>query len=305
MKVLIAGASGLIGKNLGSHFSRLGYTVVALSRSPESQSETSSSSHIIWKQWRENDASDWQDELKGCDVAINLVGESLAGKRWTKSRKELLLSSRVNACKLFIKAIKESSHKPKTYVQASAIGIYSSGQELITEEDGDKGGNFLADLSAEWEKASEGIELLGIKRIILRIGLVLSHDSLIISKFKVPFKFFIGGHLGDGSQMMSWIHMDDLVNATEFVIKNSHESHIYNLTTPNAVSLKVFCKTLAKTLHRPSWLHVPAFILKLLFGKEMANLIMLSGETVIPDNLRKMGFIFKYPKIEPALRSLF
>lgn len=302
MKVLIAGASGLIGKYLIAHFTNLGYTIVGLSRSASPQHETSP--NIKWKLWKENDASDWQDELENCDVVINLIGESITGKKWTKERKEELLSSRVNACNLFVKAIANAKRKPKTFFQASAIGIYSAGQDSISEDNGEKGGNFLADLTIEWEKASEKIEQYGVKRILLRIGLVLAPDSLIITKFKLAFMFFAGGHLGSGKQIMSWIHMDDLITAISFIISNSKDSHIYNLTAPHPVTMRKFCNILGKSMYRPSWLHVPGYVLKLLFGKEMAEQTMLSGETVLPANLLKLEFAFKYPAVYSALISI-
>lgn len=303
MKILIGGASGLIGRALIDHLTNLGFKVIALSRSPEQHDNSYPA--IKWKKWRDNDASDWQQDLENCDVIVNLIGESLAGMRWTKERRRLLLSSRVDACNLFVKAISAANNKPKTFVQASAIGIYSTGQDLITEDDGEKGGNFLADLTEDWERASEKIGSYAVKRILLRTGLVLASNSLIISKFKLPFNLFAGGHLGNGRQIMSWIHIQDLVQAVSFIIANNRESHIYNLSSPNPVSMKEFCKALGKAMNRPSWLHVPAFVLELLFGKEMARQTMLSGEAVLPINLKKLEFTFQYPEIGPALKSLF
>lgn len=298
MKILIAGASGLIGRYLINAFSKKNYKIIALSRNPQNQINKN---NIIWKKWHSKDPSDWLTELESTDVVINLIGESIAEKRWTNRRKRILLNSRVDACNLFVRAFSETKNKPSTFIQSSAIGYYAPGEEI--DEDSPAGTDFLADLTVKWEEATVALKKMGINRILLRTGIVLADESLIIKKFKLPFSFFIGGHLGNGQQIMSWIYIDDVVDSILFLLENTHSSQIYNLTAPNPVNMKEFCKKFGNKMRRPSWLHVPAFILKLLFG-QVAKETMLKGHKILPGNLIKTGYNFKYSDIHQAINSL-
>ena len=298
MKILIAGASGFIGNYLIRAFIEKGYSVTGLSRSPQKQLQSKS---LSWKKWQNNDFSDWLADFESSDVVINLMGESLAGKRWSNNRKKVLLESRVNSSALFVKAFEECKSKPDLFIQTSAIGYYADAP--FSNEQSPPGNDFLSEITIKWEKATEAIEQMDGNRVIIRTGVVLAEDSLIIKKFKLPFKLYAGGHLADGQQIMSWIHIDDLVNSIQFIIENVKKSQIFNCTAPNPVTMEEFCKKLAKKMKRPSWLHVPAFILKILFG-QMAEETMLKGHKILPENLLKSGFKFKYEDITSALNSL-
>jgi uncharacterized protein (TIGR01777 family) len=298
MKILIAGASGYVGKAITASLISLNHQVVALSRNPERYVQRNNG--IIWKRWIDNDPSEWLTDFESCDVAINLIGESIGAKRWSHERKKALLDSRVISVETFAQAFNSSENFPQIFIQTSAIGIYPSDLDEELDENAAKGDSFLAGLTSLWENSVKAIPGNKVNVSLLRLGLVISNESIIIKKFKLPFKLFVGGHLGNGRQMMSWIHLHDLVSAILYLIENKTEGGIYNFTAPNPVSMKEFCKQLGKTLRRPSWLPVPAFVLKLVFG-EMANETMLSGQRVIPKKLLDNGFEFKYPIISDAL----
>jgi hypothetical protein len=300
MNILIAGASGLIGQSLIKELLKAGHTITALSRFPQQQMKQQ---NLVWRKWQNGDFLPWKDDLLRSEIIINLVGESIAGKRWSKKRKEQLLNSRVNAGRLFVSALKETNARPELFIQASAIGVYNPGQHKI-DESAKTGGGFLADLTIKWEQSTAEIESMGIPRIILRIGLVLAADSLLIKKMLLPFKFFIGGPVGNGNQIMSWIHQDDLVDIILFLIEVKSPA-VYNLTAPQPVSMKEFCKAFGQAVNRPSWFRVPAFTLKILYGKQMAEQTILAGDEVLPVNLQKQGYGFRYTNICPALKSLF
>jgi len=298
MKILIGGASGFIGRYLLNELNGKGYTIVALSRHPEKQT---GQKNISWRKWQDGDTSDWQDEMENSDVVINLIGESLAAKRWTESRKKVLVESRVKAGQLFLKAFEKSKNKPRLFIQSSAIGYYAIMPS--SDEKSPAGNDFLAQTCIKWEESTKAIEEMDCNRIILRTGLVLANDSLLIKKFKLPFFIFIGGHLGNGQQIMSWIHITDVIRSVLFMIENVTSSQVFNLTAPNPVTMREFCKRLGKTMKRPSWLHVPAFVLKIIFG-QMAKETMLKGHKVLPENLLKSGFDFKYREIGPAFDNM-
>jgi uncharacterized protein len=298
MKILIAGASGFLGRYLIEAFRNRNYRIVALSRNPQGQKKQE---NLTWKKWNSGDLSEWLDEFENSDVVINLVGESLASRRWTQKRKKVLLESRINSCKLFVRAYEMAKKKPAMFIQSSAIGYYAAASS--SNEKSPAGDDFLADISVKWEQATEAIENFAVNRIRIRTGVVLADDSLIIKKFKLPFRFFIGGHLGTGQQIISWVHIDDVVQAIQFIIDNVKSSQIFNLTAPNPVSMEEFCQKIGQKMHRPSWFHVPAFLLNILFG-QVAEETMLKGHKIIPENLLKAGYNFRYNDIDKALSDL-
>jgi len=289
MKILIAGASGYIGRQIVKKLLKDGHSIVALSRTPKRQK---THEMLIWKQWRNNDATDWKEELKSTDAIVNLIGEGIVDKRWSSKRKDQLLSSRIDPINLFISVLKESKNRPAQFIQASAIGVYKAGQNGILDESIQTGGSFLADLTVKWENASKDISDLGIIRFIARIGLVVSSESVIIKKFKLPFSLFVGGHLGNGKQWMPWIHLDDVGSAISFLIEKNPAAGEYNLTSPNPVRMKEFCKALGKSMNKPSWMHVPAFVLKIIFGQMAKETMLAELGQYHPKRLQESGFKF-------------
>lgn len=304
MKFIICGASGYLGKNLIKRLVAENHHIIALSRTPGRQNANTTPG-LNWKKWKNEDYSDWIDEINKDAVIINLIGEQIAAKRWTEKRKKELLESRVNSGKLILNAIKSAAEKPAVLLQASAIGIYTSaqGEDTSVDEQSATGGNFISDLVVQWENSTGEAESLGIKRFVLRTGLVIGKESELMKKFALPFKLFIGGPLGSGNQMMSWVHVDDFVESALYLINNNCESGAYNLTAPNPVTMKDFCKELGEYFKRPSWLPVPSIALKILFG-QMAEQTMLTGEKVLPKALLESGYKFKYADLKSALKFI-
>ncbi|MCJ7735246.1 MAG: TIGR01777 family oxidoreductase [Anaerolineales bacterium] len=300
MKILITGGTGLIGTALRKSFQQDNHEVVFISRKPDQAS--GSTKAISWE------INAIVHELSDTDVVINLAGTSISGSnpllmRWTPYRKSLILSSRVEAGKLITEAIQLSSNKPGVLIQASAIGYYGNTGSDPVDETNLPGADFLASVCQEWEKSTAPVESLGVRRVITRIGLVFSEDGGLLPLLALPFRFFIGGVIGSGNQVLSWIHIHDVVQAIKFLIEQPQTQGIYNLTAPNPVDNQAFAQSLGKTLNKPVWLPVPAFIFKLGLGE--AATLALDGRQVFPTRLLKAGYQFKYLTLQPGLDNIW
>jgi len=305
MRIIIAGGSGLIGRALTSALITDGNDVIILGRNPGKAVGMPSAVKIL--QWDGKTIGDWGSEMNNCDVVINLVGENLSGNgvlpsRWTKERKERLLFSRVDAGKVLSKAIETSIKKPSVFIQASGIGIYGTQREKLFTEESDVGNDYLANLSKLWETSSEQVETLGVRRVVVRSGVVLSPKGGALRPIILPYKFFIGGPIGDGQQVYSWIHIEDEVNAIRFLIKQDQASGVFILSSPNPVTNDEFGRTVSSVMKRPHYLQIPGFAMRLAFG-EVANMV-LEGQRVIPTKLLSEGYRFKYPTLVEALTNL-
>ncbi|MGD9486780.1 MAG: TIGR01777 family oxidoreductase [Calditrichaceae bacterium] len=302
MRIIITGATGFIGTHLTKRLTDSGHKVIALSRNPKN-AQRILGNEISCLQWAGKDTTPWLDQLNGDYGIINLAGENIAAGRWSADRKQKILRSRVDAGEIIVNAVRQAAKKPEFVMQASAIGIYGSSRELIFDEETLPGKGFLADVCKRWEESSKEIENMRIRRIIIRTGVVLGQNGGIMKKMSLPFKLFIGGPPGDGKQGFSWIHMDDEVRAIQFLLESKHQKGIFNLTAPNPVFMTDFTKIYGKALNRPSWLPVPSFVLKTLFG-EMAEEVILSGQKVMPKALLKAGFTFNFPDLKNAVNDL-
>lgn len=285
-KIIGTGLSGLVGKPLCEAL-KSRYDVMKLSR--------------IWDNGKIN-PSNWDAELNGAEAVINLSGENIAGKRWTAKQKEELRNSRIQTTRELVKAIAQAHPKPKVFLSGSAIGYYGARDEARVGEASAKGSGFLPDLCEEWEREALKASAYGVRVVLLRTGIVLAKNGGALAKMSPPFKMFIGGPLGSGKQFMSWIHIDDEVNAIIKCLEDERLKGPVNLTAPNAVSNKEFSKILAKTLHRPCLAPVPPIALKLLLG-EMSEML-LTGQNVYPQALIDAGYQFKYPELATALADL-
>jgi NAD dependent epimerase/dehydratase family enzyme len=278
MRIIIPGGSGLIGQALTKDFLKDRNEVIILSRSPEKTKEIPAEVKIV--HWDGHSLGDWANIFKGADAVINLAGASIAGEnllkmRWTESRKRAIVESRLNAGAAVDEAIQAVNDRPKVLVQSSAIGFYGP-------------------LGNEPE--------LGVRRIVLRTGLVFSRDGGIFPLLKLPFSLFMGGPLGSGKQVISWIHIDDMVSAIRFLIENQQTQGIYNLTAPNPVTNKEFSLALGAAMKRPSFVPVPGFAMKLTLGE--VSTLALDGQRVIPRRLLEAGYGFKYKRLGDALTQL-
>ncbi len=291
MKILITGGTGFIGSSLVEELSLSGYELIVLSR--DKHENKNGISFIQWE------SESLKEAVSKADIVINLAGEPIANKRWTGEQKKLIYDSRVAATRLLVRAINSSANKPKKLISASAIGFYGNRYDEIVTESSSCGVGFLADTCKDWEEEANKAET---NVLILRTGLVLGSGGAL-KKMLMPFKMFIGGPLGPGSQYMSWIHLHDMIQLIKFLVENKDVTGIINATSPNPVTNKEFSNVLGSILTRPSFMTAPAFALKLLLG-EMASLL-LEGQKVLPERALQYGYKFKYSELEGALRSLF
>lgn len=306
MRVIITGGSGLIGQALGKELSQHGYEVIvlsrSLSRSPEA-SQGSGSDNIRIVRWDGKTALGWGELANEAKAIVNLAGANISGGRWTDAKKRLILQSRVDAGSAVTQAVESVSTKPQVVVQSSAVGYYGAhGDEPVTEA-APVGQDFLAGVCVKWEASSAGVENAGVRRVIVRTGVVLSDRGGALPLMTLPYRLFAGGPIGSGRQWFPWITLADEVGAIRFLIENPAALGVFNLSAPNPLTNREFGKVLGKVLRRPSYFPAPAFLFKLLFG-EMST-ILLDGQRQIPERLLKLGYSFRFQQAEQALREIY
>lgn len=296
MRILITGASGLIGKALQRSFKEKGYEMLLASRS-----EPKTESHVQWDAdtgFHEKDL----ERLEGLDAVIHLAGESIAGLRWTEEKKKAIRDSRVFGTRSMIETFDKLKAKPKVFISGSAIGFYGDRGDEEMKESSPAGKTFLSETSKEWEAESRRAEDLGIRTVLLRTGIVLSKDGGALATMMTPFKLGVGGVIGDGKQWMSWISLEDVVGVVNFVLENENVRGAVNNTSPNPVTNEEFTKTLGNVLYRPTFLPLPEFAVHMIFG-EMGDALLLDSTRVIPKRLKDAGYEFKYPELRAALEK--
>lgn len=292
MKVLIAGASGLVGSALIPALEAEGAEVTRLVRSPARAGEI---------EWHPNNDQIDAAGLEGFDAVINLAGENIAGGRWTDEHKRKIRDSRVNGTHLLSEAIAKLSTRPGVFICASATGIYGDRGDEELDEQSDSGGGFLAGVCREWEHATEPAVQAGVRTVNLRFGPILSHEGGMLAKLLTPFKMGMGGKVGSGKQYISWVAIEDAIEATKLALKDESFRGPLNVVSPNPVTNEVFTKALGHVLSRPTALAMPAFAVRLAFG-EMADEMLLVSQRVIPKRLTDAGYEFQQPELEAALR---
>jgi hypothetical protein len=300
MRIIISGGTGLIGRALSAALVGDGHTVIVLTRNPTNVQGMPNAVQL--RRWDGKTGEGWAEVIDSADAIVNLAGEGIADSRWSAERKRRIGQSRIQAGNALYSAIKAAANKPKVFIQASAVGYYGTHQDEIISETSAVGNDFLAKVCFDWEAASAPVKHLGVRRPVIRTGVVLSNAGGAFPKQAAPFKFFIGGHLGSGKQWYPWIHIDDEVNAIRFLLEEEKADGAYNLTAPNPLTNRQFSEVLGKVMGRPLLAPVPAFVLKTLFG-EMST-VLLDGQRAIPLRLQEAGFQFKYPTAEEALKQL-
>jgi uncharacterized protein len=276
MKILVTGSSGLVGSALVSFLEKRGEQVSKLVRG--------------------------KTELEGFDAVVHLAGENIMG-RWTETKKNRIRESRVKGTQLLSQALIQLKKPPSVFVCASAIGYYGNrGEEILTEQSA-KGEGFLADVCGEWEEATRTVAEKGIRTINLRIGMVLSLEGGALRQMLPMFKLGLGGKMGSGSQSISWIAIDDLVRIIDDVIYRENLAGPINAVAPHPVTNEELTKTLGQLLHRPTFLSLPVFMVKLIFG-ELGEELLLSSARVKPKKLEENDFQWNYPYLEGALKHL-
>ncbi len=303
MKIIIIGATGLIGQRLVGHLEQNETHHIVIVSRRAAKSWRMFPNQKDFPEWDGKDEKAIGEIIAGADAVINLAGESIAGGRWTEKRKKRILDSRVQSTTALVSAINKIEKKPSVLLQASAIGYYGANADKIFDEKSPAGKGFLPQVTQSWEEAAKDLDKR-VRLVLLRTGVVLDKRGGALEQMQKPFKFGVGGHIGNGKQWFSWIHMEDEVRAIAFLLENGKASGIYNLTAPEPVTMKVFAKSLGKAMKRPSWLHVPSFAIKWMMG-EMGEEMLLSGQRVIPKRLLDQGFTFNYNKDEMALKQIY
>ena len=303
-KIIISGGTGLIGKRLITELSEKEYDIIVITRKINKSINFISKENVSFFEWDYNNSSEEIINLLNDSYSIiNLTGASIAGKRWSGEYKKVLYESRIITTRKIVEAISKCSKKPESFISSSAIGYYgTTGNEILTEES-QSSDDFLANLCFEWEYEACKANEFGVRTVCIRTGLVIDGNDGAMKKIVLPFKLFIGGHLGTGKQWFSWIHINDLVNLYLFSINNINIKGALNGTSPKPVTNKEFCKTLGKVLKRPSFIPVPGFALKLIIGEFAQYLV--TGRKVIPKSAIENGYAFEFPDLISALNNLF
>jgi uncharacterized protein (TIGR01777 family) len=299
MKVIITGGTGLIGRALARELIRDGHQVWVLSRNP-AKMKTLPGVELV--KWDGETAQGWGGLVNGADALVNLAGQNIGDSRWTRQQKILVRSSRIAAGRAVASAVLQANRKPGVVVQASGVGYYGVVDDRPLDEVSPPGSDFLAKLSVEWEASTQPVEQLGVRRVVVRTGVVLDASEGALPRMLLPFRLLVGGPLGNGSQWLPWIHLRDEVDAIRFLIKNENAFGPFNLTSPQPVTNADFGKAIARVLHRPYWLPVPAFALRLVLG-EMSTLV-LDGQRPYPRKLVGLGYQFHFDEAVDALRDL-
>ncbi|MBM3240855.1 TIGR01777 family protein [Candidatus Poribacteria bacterium] len=300
--IIIIGATGFIGKALCGQLVQEGYDVVALSRNPHKGNELLGNRVQVVK-WDAQSAAGWSDYAAGAYAIINLAGENIAAGRWTRDKKQNILQSRLNAGRAVLEAVEQAKKKPQVVIQASAIGYYGNRGDAILDEASAPGVGFLPEVAQQWEQTTKKVASLGVRHIIMRSGIVLGRAEGFLPRVLLPFRLFVGGRLGSGKQWFSWIHIQDEVKAIGFLLGQENLHGVFNLTSPKPLTAKDFSQVLGKVMHRPSWLPVPGFALRLILG-EMAKELILSGQRVMPKRLLEAGYEFLHIEAETALHEI-
>lgn len=303
MRVVVAGGTGFIGRKLCERLANGGHTVTALCRDPVAAKATLYHAVTIvpWQGFR-GPTEDLAKSLEQCDVVINLAGAPIAESRWTPAVKDTLRKSREGTTTAIVATLAKLNARPVLLMNASAVGYYGPrGEEELTEE-APSGDGFLASLCREWEGAARAAERLGVRVVIPRIGMVLGRDGGALPRMLPVYRLGLGGPLGRGTQWVSWIHLDDLVELLMFLMTNAASGPV-NATAPHPVTNAEFARTLGQVLGRPAFLPTPGFAMKLVFG-EMAEELLLTGQRVIPHRAQSLGFHFRFPFLSGALHDI-
>ncbi len=301
MRVIITGGSGLIGRALAVNLLKDGHEVIVLSRDPQRQ-VGNLPPEVRLEQWDGRSAQGWGHLVEQAGAILNLAGENIGEQRWTDACKRAIVESRSQAGKAVSEAVFHARNKPGVVIQASAIGYYGSHSDEVITEKSPPAEDFMSQICQQWEPTTAPVEQAGVRRVVVRSGVVLSREGGAFPRMLMPFNFFVGGPLGSGQQWISWIHLRDEVAGLRFLMDNPQASGVYNLTSPYPLKNVDFERAIGRATRRPAIIPTPGFAIRLLFG-EMA-ITVLEGQRVVPERLEKEGFVFNFPRIEEALRDL-
>lgn len=300
-RVLVTGGSGLIGRALVAELAAVGRQVVVLSRRPEAVRGLPAGVRAAG--WDAATAQGWGHLADGALAIIHLAGQNLADWPWTKEKKRRIRESRTRSSRAVVAAIEAARDRPLALIQASGINFYGDrGDEVVSEAE-PAGGGFLAEVCVEWEAATARVEALGVRRALLRSGIVLAREGGALPRMALPFKLFVGGPLGGGRQFVPWIHLADEVAAIRFLLDQKAAAGPVNLVAPETVTNRELSQELARALGRPSLLGAPALALRLGLGE--MSVMLLTSLRAVPARLEALGFSFRFPRLAAALGDLY
>lgn len=296
--ILITGGTGLIGRHLSRKLMGKGYKINVLSRRGNRESEIPA---YYWN-WEKGEIE--KEALETADYIIHLAGANIGDKRWTKNRKQLIINSRARTAEFIYEKLKESNHKPKAFISASAIGYYGTSEEdkIFTEND-PPGNDFLGITCSKWEKAVDRFNELGIRTVKLRAGVVFTKYGGVLARMTMPVKLGIGSALGTGKQYFSWIHIEDLCGIYIKAIEDIQMTGAYNAVAPDQKTNSEFMRFLAGVLNQPFWFpNVSSKIIRLIFGE--MSVTVLNGSRISADKIIDSGYNFRFPELKDALEDL-
>ncbi len=300
MKVLVTGASGFIGSALCDSLLVRGDTVVGLTRDRQRARQTNPS--VAWHAWEPTLERPPAAAFEGVDGVIHLLGEKI-NQRWTDEAKQRIMESRRTGTHNLVGTIAGLERKPKVLVSQSAIGFYGDRGEAIVDESAEPGEGFDAEVVREWEKAAHEVDGTGVRLVVVRTGHVLDPRGGFLGQLLRPFKLGVGGPLAGGAQYVSWIHIEDEVGILLWALDNERVSGTINSTAPHPATNKVFSKALGKAIGRPAVLPIPGFTLDLMYGSEFGT-VLKGGQRVMPRRALDLGYEFRHPDLDEALRDL-
>ena len=299
MRVLITGATGMIGSAVADALLARGDEVVGLTRDPERARPKNPT--VTWHAWQPANERPPAEAFAGVDAVVNLIGEEI-NQRLTDEAKRRIRESRVTAAKNLLDGIRLLEQRPATFIGQSAIGFYGDRGAHVVDEDSQVGEGFAAELPAQWEAAEREAEGLGMRTVILRTGLVLTKDGGLVKQLLLPFKLGLGGPIAGGEQFMSWIHLDDEVGIILWALDDSSVTGTVNATAPNPVTNREFSKALGRAVNRPAFFPVPKLAVAALRGGELADTVA-GGARVLPRRALDLGFRFRHPELDDALAA--
>ncbi|MDO9088055.1 MAG: TIGR01777 family oxidoreductase [Anaerolineaceae bacterium] len=300
MKIMISGGTGLIGQALSEKLIQSGDELIILTRDATGKQDSKNKKYFEWDSKSKEPLIPLMQEV---DTVVNLSGENIGTGTWTTTKKDRIINSRISVGNALTQAILDSPKRPEVFLQASGVGYYGSSHTKVFDETYSNGDDFLANVAKQWEASSSQLDSAGIRRVIIRNGLVLDSKSGVLPLMVLPFRLFVGGPLGSGRQMVSWIHLQDNIRAIEFLIKNKDLSGPFNLSSPNSLTNAEFGKVIAKVVKRPYWFPVPSFGLKIVLGEK--SQLVLTGQNAYPGNLLSHGFEFNFPELTEALNDIY
>lgn len=302
MKLIIFGGTGFIGTELLKSELFKESEVVLVTRNPKSKQQVPGSNVLVVGSIGSLHET-LKEHLSGEYGLINLAGETISRWPWSAKQKEKIVNSRVRITQAISDLVNKSPVKPKVIIQGSAAGYYGSDPDREWIESSPSGEGFLSRVVSRWENSLTLDEPGKTRVVFIRTGLVLGNSGGLLPKLQLPFRFFAGGHMGNGKQWMPWIHIRDEVRAIEYLVRNNNLAGVFNLVSPHPVQMKTLMKAIGKRLGRPSWLHIPAVVLKLTLG-QFAEELLLTNQKILPNALIKAGFEFRFPDAETALDHL-